>query len=396
MLRLLISTGEVSGDLQGSLLVQALHAEAQRRGLNLEVVALGGERMERAGAVLLANTTRMGAIGLLEAIPFVLPTLRLQRRLKRWFRGEPPDGVVLIDYMGPNVSLGLRLKRKFPQVPVTYYIAPQEWAFKFGINGRTNLISFTNQILAIFQQEARFYRCRGANVTYVGHPLLDTIGEVPTRAAARQLLGLKQDAPVLLLMPASRRQELRFMLPHIVEAAAQLQQLDPSLQVVVPAGLPGFETQLSLQLTQAGVRATIISAADSDRLKPALCAAADVAIAKSGTVNLELALRGVPQVVVYRVSRATAFLARHILRFSVPHISPVNLVLGERLVPELLQEDLRAKTIVAEALPLLDPSAPERLGMLAGYDRLRLELGEPGVTQRAACAILNQVLAGKA
>jgi len=396
MLRLLVSTGEVSGDLQGSLLVKALHAEAQRRGLDLEVVALGGERMERAGAVLLANTTRMGAIGLLEAIPFVLPTLRLQRRLKRWFRGEPPDGVVLIDYMGPNVSLGLRLKRKFPQVPVTYYIAPQEWAFKFGIEGRTNLISFTNQILAIFQQEARFYRCRGANVTYVGHPLLDTIGEVPSRPAARQLLGLKQDAPVLLLMPASRRQELRFMLPHIVKAAAQLQQLDPSLQVVVPAGLPGFETQLSLQLTQAGVRATIIPAADSDRLKAALCAAADVAIAKSGTVNLELALRGVPQVVVYRVSRATAFLARHILRFSVPHISPVNLVLGERLVPELLQEDLRAKTIVAEALPLLDPAGPGRLGMLAGYDRLRLELGEPGVTQRAACAILNQVLAGKA
>jgi|UniRef100_UPI00404A494C lipid-A-disaccharide synthase len=396
MLRLLVSTGEVSGDLQGSLLVKALHAEAQRRGLVLEVVALGGERMERAGAVLLANTTRMGAIGLLEAIPFVLPTLRLQRRLKRWFKGEPPDGVVLIDYMGPNVSLGLRLKRKFPQVPVTYYIAPQEWAFKFGTKGRTNLISFTNQILAIFQQEARFYRCRGANVTYVGHPLLDTIGEVPSRPAARQLLGLKQDAPVLLLMPASRRQELRFMLPHIVEAAAQLQQLDPSLQVVVPAGLPGFETQLSLQLTQAGVRATIIPAADSDRLKAALCAAADVAIAKSGTVNLELALRGVPQVVVYRVSRATAFLARHILRFSVPHISPVNLVLGERLVPELLQEDLRAKRIVAEALPLLDPSGPGRLGMLAGYDRLRLELGEPGVTQRAACAILNQVLAGKA
>jgi lipid-A-disaccharide synthase len=396
MLRLLVSTGEVSGDLQGSLLVKALHAEAQRRGLGLEVVALGGERMERAGAVLLANTTRMGAIGLLEAIPFVLPTLRLQRRLKRWFKGEPPDGVVLIDYMGPNVSLGLRLKRKFPQVPVTYYIAPQEWAFKFGTKGRTNLISFTNQILAIFQQEARFYRCRGANVTYVGHPLLDTIGDVPSRQAARQLLGLDQEAPVLLLMPASRRQELRYLLPHIVEAAAQLQQLDPSLQVVVPAGLPGFETQLSLQLTQAGVRSTIIPAADSDRLKAALCAAADVAIAKSGTVNLELALRGVPQVVVYRVSRATAFVARHILRFSVPHISPVNLVLGERLVPELLQEDLRAKTIVAEALPLLDPSGPGRLGMLAGYDRLRLELGEPGVTQRAACAILNQVLAGKA
>ena len=310
MLRLLVSTGEVSGDLQGSLLVKALHEEARRRQLDLEIVALGGERMERAGAALLANTTRMGAIGLLEAIPFVLPTLRLQRRLKHWFRRDPPDGVVLIDYMGPN------------------------------------LISFTNQILAIFQEEARFYRCRGANVTYVGHPLLDTIGEVPSQQEARRQLGLRGDAPVLLLMPASRRQEIRYMLPHIVAAAAELQRQLPELQVVVPAGLPGFEAHLARQLGQAGVRAEIIAAADSDQLKASLCAAADLALAKSGTVNLELALRGVPQVVVYRVSRATAFVARHILRFSVPHISPVNLVLGERLVPELLQEDLTAAAIV--------------------------------------------------
>jgi lipid-A-disaccharide synthase len=365
MLRLLVSTGEVSGDLQGSLLVQALRREAQRRGLQLQIMALGGERMERAGAELLANTTRMGAIGLLEAIPFVLPTLRVQRRLKRWFRQQLPDGVVLIDYMGPNVSLGLRLKRRYPQVPVTYYIAPQEWAFKFGSEGRTNLIRFTNQILAIFQEEARYYRCRGAAVTYVGHPLLDTVGCPPDRHQARRELGLQPDAPVLLLMPASRRQELRYMLPHIVAAAAQLEA--------------------------AGLRARVIPAADADRLKPALCAAADLALAKSGTVNLELALRGVPQVVVYRVSWLTAFVARHLLRFSVPHISPVNLVLGERLVPELLQEDLHAEAIVRSALPLLDGRSAERAAMLEGYRRLSLELGEPGVTDRAAAAILDQV-----
>jgi lipid-A-disaccharide synthase len=109
-------------------------------------------------------------------------------------------------------------------------------------------------------------------------------------------------------------------------------------------------------------------------------------------VNLELALRGVPQVVVYRVSGITAFVARHILRFSVPHISPVNLVLGERLVPELLQEDLSAAAIVREALPLLDGHNGARQAMLEGYRRLRLELGEPGVTQRAAAAIFDQVL----
>ncbi|MFM7286380.1 MAG: lipid-A-disaccharide synthase, partial [Cyanobium sp.] len=116
MLRLLVSTGEVSGDLQGSLLVAALQREARRRGLALEIVALGGERMQRAGARLLANTMRMGAIGLWEALPFLLPTLRLQRRLRRWFDQQVPDGVVLIDYMGPNVNLGLNLKRRYPQV----------------------------------------------------------------------------------------------------------------------------------------------------------------------------------------------------------------------------------------------------------------------------------------
>jgi lipid-A-disaccharide synthase len=349
--------------------------------------------MQRAGARLLANTMRMGAIGLWEAIPFLLPTLRLQRRLRRWFAQQVPDGVVLIDYMGPNVSLGLSIKRRYPQVPITYYIAPQEWACKFGTEGRTNLIRFTNQILAIFQEEARYYRCRGADVTYVGHPLLDTVGVVPERLAARRQLGLHEQGPVLLLMPASRRQELRYMLPHIVAAAAALQRHDPSLQVVLPAGQPGFEAQLSQQLREAGVQARVIPAADADRLKPALCAAADLALAKSGTVNLELALRGVPQVVVYRVSWLTAFVARHLLRFSVPHISPVNLVLGERLLPELLQEDLQAEAIVRYAMPLLDPASPERAAMLAGYGRLSHELGEPGVTDRAAIAILDQLQA---
>ena len=165
--------------------------------------------------------------------------------------------------------------------------------------------------------------------------------------------------------------------------------------MVVPAGLSGFESQISRQLERAGVKAVVIPAAEADRLKPALLAAADLALAKSGTVNLELALRGVPQVVAYRVSGVTAFLARHVLRFSVPHISPVNLVLGERLVPELLQADLTSAAIVREALPLLQRGSNAHSAMLEGYARLRAELGEPGVTRRAAEVILDQVLARK-
>ncbi|MEB3199127.1 MAG: lipid-A-disaccharide synthase [Synechococcaceae cyanobacterium] len=391
MARLLVSTGEVSGDLQGGLLIQALHSEARRRGLPLEVVALGGQRMERAGAELLADTARLGAIGLWEAVPLLLPTLRLQARVGRWLRRHPPDGVVLIDYMGANIKLGLQLRQLHPEVPITYYIAPQEWAFRFGEGGTTRLISFSDQILAIFPQEADFYGARGASVRWVGHPLIDTLTDLPEPQQARQALDLPQTGPVLLLLPASRSQELRYLLPPMAAAAALLQQRRPDLQVLVPAAQTGFESSLRQALAAAGCRARVIPAEQADRLKPELCAAADVAVTKSGTANLELALRGVPQVTGYRVSRLTAFLAEHLLRFNVPHISPVNLVLEERLVPELLQHQLTPAAIAAAVEPLLEPANPARARVLAGYARLREALGRPGVTQRAAAAILDRL-----
>ena len=390
MVRLLISTGEVSGDLQGGLLVAALRAEAQERGLPLEIVALGGERMRAAGATLLANTTPMGAIGLWEALPLVLPTLRVQRRVSRWLRRTPPDAVVLIDYMGANINLGLKVKRRLPGTSILYYIAPQEWAFRIGDGSSTRLIGFTDRILAIFPEEARFYGARGADVTWVGHPLLDTLNELPERSEARAQLGLAEHELLLLLLPASRKQELRYLLPPLAAAAAALQRQVPGLRVMVPAGQAAFEPVLDQLLASAGLRAEVVPADTANRLRPQLYAAADLALTKSGTVNLELALRGVPQVVGYRVSRPTAWIMEHVLRFDLDHISPVNLVLGERLLPELLQNHLTAEGVVAEALPLLQ-SEPVRQRMLEGYGRLRQALGEPGVTRRAAAAILDAV-----
>jgi lipid-A-disaccharide synthase len=392
MVRLLVSTGEVSGDLQGSLLIKALHLEARSRQIPLQVVALGGRRMQAAGAELLADTATMGAIGLWEVLPFVLPTLKLQRVLRRWLVDTPPDGVVLIDYMGANVSLGRQVKRRHPHIPIFYYIAPQEWAFRLGERGTTQLIGFTDQILAIFPEEARFYGGRGAPVTWVGHPLIDTLGEQPSRQEARQQLGLDPDVPVLLLLPASRRQELRYLLPPMARGLALLQATNPRLEVLVSAGQRGFEKPIAAVMAEAGVRCRVIANDEADKLKPQLCAAADVALTKSGTANLELALRAVPQVTGYRVSRPTAFVARHLLHFNVPHISPVNLVLNERLVPELLQDGLTPEAIAAALEPLLIPGNLERKLQLDGYQRLRKSLGEPGVTQRAASAILDRVI----
>jgi len=391
MLRLLISTGEVSGDLQGSLLIEALHREAHSRALQLEIVALGGERMRQAGATLLADTVSLGAIGLWEALPMVLPTLRLQGQLRRWLNQHPPDGAVLIDYMGANINLGLRLRRRLPQLPIIYYIAPQEWAWRFGEGGTTRLIGFTDRILAIFPEEARFYGSHGAAVTWVGHPLLDTLDQLPGRAEARRQLGLDAEAPVLLLLPASRQQELRYLLPPMLKAVAELQRRLPSLQVLLPTAQPSFSGPLEAAIAAAALRARVIPAESSESLWPQLCAAADAALSKSGTANLQLALRGVPQVTGYRVSRITALVARHLLRFAVDHISPVNLILQERLVPELLQSEFSGEAIVAALEPLLTAGSSAADRQRQGYERLRQRLGEPGVTRRAAAAILDQL-----
>ena len=204
-----------------------------------------------------------------------------------------------------------------------------------------------------------------------------------------RLLSLLLSA-LLLLLPASRPQELRYLMPVLAEVAARLQTRDPSLAVMVPAGLSRFEQPLEEALSAAGVKARVIPAAEADALNPVLFGAADLALGKSGTVNLELALQGVPQVVGYRVSRLTAWVARHLLRFQVDHISPVNLLLKERLVPELLQDDFTVEAFLAQAIPLLD-DGPSRARMDDGYRRLRETLGTPGVTDRAAAAILDSI-----
>ncbi len=387
---MLISTGEVSGDLQGSLLIQALHREALKRSMPLELVAIGGPRMKEAGAELIADTAPMGAIGLFEALPLLWPTLKLQNRVEKFLRGKPLDAVVLIDYMGPNIRLGNKLRRKKAELPIIYYIAPQEWAWRLGDGGTTDLIGFTDKILAIFKAEADFYSQRGGDVTWVGHPMIDVLSPLPTRNKALARLGIGADEKLLLLLPASRPQEIRYLMPILAKAAFLLQQHNPSINVLVPAGLSSFEEPIDKALIDAGVHGKVIPANQTDELKPFLFAGADLALGKSGTVNMELALNRVPQIVGYKVSKVTAFLAKKLLRFNVDHISPVNLLLKERLVPELVQDEFTPQLIKQLAIPLLeDPQSRSR--MLEGYERLREQLGEPGVTDRAAKEIFDLV-----
>ena len=390
-MKLLISTGEVSGDLQGSLLIKALKENAEKRNIKLEIIALGGERMREAGAELISNTSSIGAIGFLEALPYVFPTLNAQSKIDSYLSSSPPDGVVLIDYMGPNIRLGLKIKNKLPNIPIIYYIAPQEWAWRLGDSGTTDLIRFTDKILAIFEEEANFYSNKGGNVKFVGHPMLDFYKDIPTREESLKKLGLDADKKLILIIPASRKQEMKYILPVLIKASVLLQRKDPSIVVFIPSGLKEFDEILNNYLEEYGVNGVVINSNDVDHMKPYLFSAAHLALSKSGTINMELAMNYVPQIVGYKVSRFTAFCARNILHFNVKYISPVNLLLNERLIPEFIQEDFNPEKVFNSALNILE-DAPQRQHIIDGYKKLKEKLGKPGVTDRASKDILDLVI----
>tara|TARA_B100000965_G_scaffold314919_1_gene275070 strand:+ start:156 stop:1331 length:1176 start_codon:yes stop_codon:yes gene_type:complete len=387
-MRLLISTGEVSGDLQGSLLIKALKDNAEKRKIKLDIIALGGERMKEAGAKLISNTSSIGAIGFLEALPYVFPTLKAQSKISNYLNNFPPDAVVLIDYMGPNIRLGLKVKKKFPNIPIIYYIAPQEWAWRLGDSGTTDLIDFSDKILAIFEEEAKFYSNKGGNVKFVGHPMLDFYRNIPSREESMSKIGLTSDKKLLLIMPASRKQELKYILPILLQSAKLLQENDPSITVFIPSGLKEFDSILSHSLNEYGLEGKVILSNEVDNIKPFLFSAAHLALAKSGTINMELALNLVPQIVGYKVSRFTSFFARNLLRFNVDYISPVNLILNKMLIPEFIQEDFKAEKVFKSALKILE-DVSMREEMMLGYKSLKDKLGKPGVTDRASKDILD-------
>ena len=356
-MRIFISTGEVSGDLQGGLLVNALFRQAEKLGINLQIEGLGGQKMHRAGANIIADTTAIGSVGLWESVPFILPTLKVQKKTRQYLKQNLPDLIVLIDYVGPNLPIATSLKKKFPNVPIIWYIGPQFWVWTPLEKDLKQLLKVTDKLLAIFPGEAKFYQEKGLDTTYVGHPLSDRMKGAPERKSAREKLGIKEEEKLIVLLPASRRQELKYLLPLMCEAAVEIQAKLPAAKFYLPVSLPQYRAQIEDTIKKYNLDVNLYSGETLEVL-----AAADLAITKSGTVNLELGLLKIPQVVIYKVNAFTIWFARNILSFSIPFMSPVNLVPMREIVPELLQEKASAKNIVNLSLDLLlNPTRQQQL-----------------------------------
>jgi lipid-A-disaccharide synthase len=404
----LIVAGEASGDLYAGLLMRAMTAgpavsrphapapapltagPAAAAALPpVEFTGIGGPAMRQAGLRPLGDAAVLGVTGLLEVASAFGAIWRAYREARRVLASPDarPDLAILIDY--PDFNLRLARHARRAGVPVLYFVSPQVWAWR---KGRVKQIArVVDRMLVILPFEEDFYRKAGVAARFVGHPLLDLVRAGRTRDQVLRPLGLDPRRKTVALLPGSRRNEIDAHLPAMLGAGRLLRDEFRDLQFVLP-----IAPTLDAAAIAARVRGALGPgpafpgwppvAVTEDRYDAV--AAADAAVVASGTATLETALLGVPMVIVYRMNPLTYLLARAVSR--VPHIGMANLIAGERVVPELVQEACTPAGIARELRAILvDPRVAST--MRAGLAGVRRRLGEPGAIGRVAAEAWDMI-----
>lgn len=371
---LLVVAGEASGDLHGARLVSELrHLEP-----DLGFFGLGGDELRAAGLESVAHSAEISVVGITEVLRILKRARQIFDLLLREVERRRPAAAVLIDFPDFNLRLASELKKR--GVPVVYYVSPQVWAWR---RGRVKTIAeVVDRMLVLFPFEVEFYERFGVQVIHVGHPLVDEVPQLPSVWER----GEEVSGPFrLALLPGSRISEVEALLPVMLDAVKRLaQDLPVEVRLIRAPTIPRELLEEEVELSGLPVR--IVS---EDRF--AAVANSHLALCASGTATLEVGLLGTPMVMLYRLGRWTYMLARLMVR--LPFVSLVNLVLGKKVIPELLQSDATPRRVAAEAEQiLLDDGERER--MRAGLAELRARLGEGGASVRAArevAALLREV-----
>jgi lipid-A-disaccharide synthase len=370
-----LSAGEASGEAYGALLLAELKGRLGELGVTARFVGMGGERMQALGLKRVVRAEDVAVMGITEVIRHLPRIYGEYRKLKRAVGAYRPDVAVLIDF--PDIHLKLAEEFRRLGIPVIFFVSPQLWAWKKGRIKRVQ--RFVDRMLVIFPFEEPFYRERGVDALYVGHPLADLALPEVTREEFAAETGLNVRKRWIGLLPGSRAKEIRLNLPEMLAAARVLLEHEPRTEFLLPIASTLTMAQVKLVsdlLTEFGVHAGIHLPVEMVRDARAALFHARGSIVASGTATVEAALIGNPFVVVYRVSPMTYWIAKRVV--TVPHVAMVNLVAEKRLVPELIQDDFTASRIVQEFEPLLVDGLA-RSEMMVG-------LAEVGVKLRAGFA----------
>lgn len=380
-MKILIACGEPSGDLYAGALARELRALDR----SARVYGLGGPRLREAGGELVEDYRGLTVTGLSEALAVLPRSLAVYRRLVRMARADPPDVFVPIDFPDFNFRLAGALHRL--GVPVVYYVCPQVWAWRRGrLRAMRRLV---RRALVIFPFEEALYRRWGVPVEFVGHPLVELCRTArpdggSTTGVVREA-GLDPGAPTVALLPGSRPNEVRAILPDLVRSAAAIRREEPAAQFLV-ARAPDLDDRLFASAGDAAApRLTVVASRTDDVL-----ASADVVVTASGTATVQAAIHGRPMVIVYRLSPFTYRLVRTFAH--VDSVGMVNVIAGERVAPELVQRAFTPEAVSGEVAGLLrDPARAAR--MREALARVRERLGPPGAARRAAEAVLGEARA---
>jgi lipid-A-disaccharide synthase len=373
MPRILIITGEASGDLHGANLARALK-EADPL---LSIVGIGGARMRAAGVELIPDVAQLDIIGLIGPTA-VKAIIQRVMRIRQVIRAESWDLIVLIDNPGLNFHFARIAKAAGRRV--LYYIAPQIWAWR---PRRIRWIQRrVDHVVVILPFEAELYHRAGVRCTFVGHPLLDEVAPSYDRTELRKRFDLKEDRLVIGLLPGSRQGEIRSLLPVMLETAARLSARQPAIQFILAQAPSVSDALLQECLAQSRVPVRVVHGQASE-----VMAASDLLFVASGTATLQAAVVGTPMILLYATTWPTYWLARFLIR--VDYIGLVNLVAGRKIVTELIQQDATADRLCQEADRLLqDAQAYDQ--MKAALRAVREALGRPGASRRAAEVVLAE------
>ncbi len=370
--RIVLVAGEASGDLHGGRLAEAL----RRLDPGLVLAGMGGSQMQAAGVHLLADAGDTAVVGLTELWEKRRQLRTALRTLRRHLAAARPALLICIDFPDFNLLLARTARRL--GIPVCYFISPQVWAWR---RGRIRTIRrLVRKMLVLFPFEEPLYREAGVDVCFVGHPLLDTLADVPPRQSCRRALGIPDRTPVLGLLPGSRQAEFRRHLPLLLQGAACLRKARPEIRVLLGAAstlAPGKVEEASRGLD---LPVTVVRGQTAEVIR-----ASDLVLAVSGTVTLEAAILGTPMIVTYRVGLLSWILARLLIR--VRFIGLPNLVAGGPIVPELIQFAATPERLAATALDILN-SSERQDRMRAALEDVRRRLGSGGAAERAAREVL--------
>ncbi len=373
--KILIVAGETSGDLHGAHLVKA----ALSLDPKLHFYGIGGEYLRSMGIEVVFDNSNVAVVGIVEVLSKLRSIYRIFRWLKRSLDRDKPALAILIDF--PDFNLRLAKEANKRGIPVFYYISPQVWAWR---RGRVKKIAkLVHKLVVILPFEVSFYRERGIDCEFVGHPLIDIVKPHLAKEKAFDIFRLDKDKRTIGLLPGSRRDEVQNLLPVLLKSAHLLLRDFPNLQFVIPIAPAINRFEVEKYIADSNVDIRVVGEHTYDVLN--IC---DLIITASGTATLEAAIMSTPMIIIYKVAFLSYLVGRLLVK--VKYIGLVNLIAEKRVVPELIQGQASPVNIFNEASKML--KNPHLLVVIRGeLEKVREKLGNPGTSQRAA-QILHRVI----